>query len=133
MSCPLCEAANQTFRLIKKSDLAFCTVNHEPLNSGHVMVLPIRHVTTLCELSADESKDIFLLIHEIKEKINELFEHSAIIEMNTGEHGSQEHLHFHILPSKGGLRRLVSKYEEVSFRERASEEKLQAMKQKLIE
>ncbi|PIZ78824.1 MAG: hypothetical protein COY02_04030 [Parcubacteria group bacterium CG_4_10_14_0_2_um_filter_41_6] len=131
MKCPLCQIINQTYRVIKKNKTAFCAVNLEALNSGHVMVLPKRHVADLAKLTAQEAKDLLDLTSAMFKKINKIFKHDAILFMNTKSHSSQKHVHFHILPSRAGLREFMAKYDGVPFKQKKSKQELTCIKEKL--
>jgi histidine triad (HIT) family protein len=131
MVCEMCNALKEEYRLVKESEFSFCIINIEPLKKGHVMVLPKRHVNNLDDLNPNESKDILNLCAELKDKIKEKYEEDALIMLNTGKHSSQEHIHFHIWPSKGMLRDLVSSFEGIPKRIRATKEELQKMKEEL--
>ena len=61
----------------KKGDVAFgtlTTIHESPLKFGHLMVMPKRHVTqtTMNELTPDESHDLFYLLNEIQEVVENL-------------------------------------------------------------
>ncbi|MGV8168502.1 MAG: HIT family protein [Candidatus Nanoarchaeia archaeon] len=131
MTCELCEALNEKYRLVKETNLSFCIVNREPMKPGHVMILPKRHVPEIDLLSPEEAADILNLCVRMKEKIKKKYGEDPLILLNTGKHRSQEHLHFHIWPSQGMIRDLVSNYEKVPGRKKASEEELEKLKKAL--
>lgn len=133
MSCELCEAINEEYRLIYKDDLVFCTVCKGPLKKGHVIVLPKRHVEKLGDLSSEESKRLFETIDKLKTAIENKYNESAIIHINSGIHSTQKHLHIHILPTKRGLRPMVSSYEGVPERLDISEEEMAEIKKDILE
>lgn len=82
------------------------------------MVMPKRHVTqtTMNELTPEESHDLFCLLNDIQEVVENLWEDSAVILKNNGKHITQAHLHFHVFPSKWYLRNLVWEYENIPER-----------------
>jgi len=131
MACEMYAALNEKYRLVKESELSFCIINIEPLKKGHVMVLPKRHVTNLNDLQPDEAKNLLNLCAELKDKVKEKYSQDALIMLNTGKHSSQEHIHFHIWPSLGGIRDLVASLEGVPKRVVATKDKLQNMKKEL--
>ena len=64
----------------------------------------------------------------IKNKFNE----NTIIHINKGKHGSQKHIHLHIVPSKGNLRQLISKFENIPERKDIPEEDMNKIKNKIL-
>ncbi|MFA6074104.1 MAG: HIT family protein [Candidatus Woesearchaeota archaeon] len=131
MTCELCIALTEKHRLVGESELSFCIINIEPLKPGHVLILPKRHVVELKNLTSKEAKDLLVLCQKFKDKINKTYGEDSLILLNTGKHSSQKHLHFHIWPSKGDLRALVSGYENIPRLVRASKIELEKMKKEL--
>jgi len=134
INCPLCDSINQKYRLIKKTKHSFCIICKSPLKDGHVMVLPKRHVTQTefsC-LTPEESKDLLSLMEEMQNHIHKIYDENTIIVKNGEGNSTQAHLHFHILPSKNGLRDFLSKLEGVPHRKDISTEKYIKIKEKLL-
>jgi len=129
MKCPFCDNIEKQ-QTICKNKHAMCIVNWEPFNKGHVMVIPIRHITSLKDFSEKEAKSMFDLMDKILNIIKNEFEHDPLIGLNHGSWATQEHIHFHVFPTKGGLRHLMSTFDkEVPFRKRADSNELDEMKQ----
>ena len=124
----MCDALHQDYRIIERNDYCFSIVNAFPLKDGHLMVLPRRHVIEMAELSEIESKSMFEMMNVVYLKLEKRYLEGVVLFKNGRGHLSQEHLHFHLLPSKVGLRKLVSSYEAVPFKERASEERLREIR-----
>jgi len=103
----------------------------EPLKDGHLMVLPKKHVTSLEDLEPQEAHAILKLLGRLGKTISEVYDEDPIIFMNLGHHGTQPHIHFHILPSKGGLRHLFSEYEKMPFRKKATAKELKFIGDKI--
>ncbi len=129
MKCPLCDLTNQ--KVIYKDNDCCCIVNIEPLKEGHLMVLPIRHITDMADLGKIESQKIFALLSRMSKIISKIYKKDPIIFMNLGKYSTQPHIHFHILPSKGGLRGLFSKFEKIPHRKAASQEELERIAKKI--
>lgn len=129
--CELCNAINEKYRLIKRTKNCFCIVTKAPLKEGHIMILPIRHVETFSDLTPEEAKEIFVLMDEIGNIIKSKFGEDIITHINKGKHSTQNHIHIHIVPSKGGLRELVSNLENIPLREDKSEEEMKKIKDKI--
>ena len=131
-SCELCLAVGEEYRFIAGNRDAFCVVCKAPLLSGHVLVMPKKHVLSLSELSEEERSNFVLLMEEMKKRVREKMNRDVIVVQNTGKHSSQEHVHFHILPTKAGLRELFAPYHSVPIRDDVSEIEMQKMRNKLI-
>ncbi|MDI6767088.1 MAG: HIT domain-containing protein [Bacteroidota bacterium] len=108
--CILCTAyqANEDEErlLVNRGKYAFVVMNLYPYNSGHVMVVPYRHLATFNDLSEEELLEIMNLI---KKMINALqtisnpdgFNVGANIGRSAGA-GIDQHIHFHVVPRWGG-------------------------------
>lgn len=130
MKCPFCKI--EIHELILEEKNCFCIVNYEPLKDGHVMVLPKRHIDNLSNLKPIEARDLLSMVNQISEAVSRSYKKSPVIFMNTGTHCTQSHLHFHILPSNGGLRDLFGSYENIPGRTKASKAVLKKTSQKII-
>ena len=128
MKCELCNALNEAYRFICEDDLSFCVIAKCPLKPGHVMILPKRHVVKKEELTEKESRSLFLMISKLEKVIKKAYNEDPIMHINTGLHNSQLHFHIHLLPSKGALRALVSKYENIPERESIPDEESEKIK-----
>ncbi|MBC8495195.1 HIT family protein [archaeon] len=119
MDCELCKAINETDRIIFETELSFCIIPKWPLKTGHVMVLPKRHVVDWSELNKEEAKDLIDLIDKMKFTLLKGFEEDCLILNHAGKLRSQQHLHAHIVPSKKAMRDFflltenIPKYEDV--------------------
>ena len=131
MTCELCKALGEDYRLVCKTEFSFSIVIIEPLKPGHILILPIRHIESLEELNAAETKDLFNLINKMKLTLSKDCSEDPILFMNFGSHATQPHLHFQMLPSKGNIRDLASSFENIPKRVRISEEKLRIMRDKI--
>ena len=127
--CPLCDLSKQ--EVVYEDDHCFCTVILEPLKDGHLMILPKRHVINLEDLKPEESQSILELLTRLSKIIPEIYSEDPIIFMNLGKHSTQPHTHFHILPSKGGLRDLFSNLEKIPKRVKATPEELRKISKKI--
>ena len=132
MDCELCKAKDEEYRLVLKDQHAFSVVILEPLKNFHFMVIPIRHVTSLGDLTKEESKSIFYFLDKLECAILKASGESPIVGIHRGDHPTQPHIHIHILPSKGDLRSLISSFEKVKFRERAEKQKLSEIKHEIL-
>ena len=129
MSCPLCDLSNQ--EIVYQDDYCYGVVILEPLKDGHLMILPKRHVTDLSNLNSNETKAIFTLLGRLEKAIQQEYREDPIIFMNRGKWSTQPHIHFHILPSKGGLRHLFAGFEKIPFRTKATAKEMKAIGDKI--
>ena len=132
MKCDLCETINEEQSVIKKGKTSFCVIVKAPLKEGHVMILPVKHIENYSELSEEESKEIFELIEEMVNLLKSRFEEDVIIHINRGKHSSQNHIHIHLVPSKGQLRELVSEFEGIPKRVIISKEEMRKIRDKIL-
>ncbi len=115
MDCDLCNAINEEDNLIFSNNHVFCVICKWPLKDGHVIVLPKRHVKLLDELDEIESMELLRGVEMMKKVLKEIYGRDTIVFQNSGRHSSQEHIHLHVLPSKGDLRKMVSKFEGIDL------------------
>ncbi len=76
-----------------------------PLARGHVLVIPKRHAPLLEDLSTDEARHLFGIIHLLSPRARDAVGASATtIAINNGRASGQEvpHLHIHIVPRAEG-------------------------------
>jgi len=82
--------------------LAFVVMNLYPYTSGHLLVVPCRHVSQWEELSAEEKLDILKLLDLSVNVLKEYLKPEGFnIGMNIGAAagaGIASHLHLHIVP-----------------------------------
>ena len=105
--CVFCAAAKSEISFeslcIYKSQHSMVVLNKYPYNSGHTLVLPLRHVGDLIDLSEEEYTDLSetkLLTLKVLKKVYDSSQ-GFNIGMNHGKiagAGIPEHLHWHIIP-----------------------------------
>ena len=82
--------------------LCYVIMNKYPYISGHLMVVPNRHVAQLENLSEKEGTDIFLLIQKTIKILKKALKPQGInVGLNLGKSagaGITKHLHYHIVP-----------------------------------
>ena len=80
----------------------FVTLNKYPYNAGHLMVIPVKHIAQLNELSDAELTEHFRLVNKCtKVLIDRLKPQGFNIGLNLGEAagaGIKDHLHTHVVP-----------------------------------
>ena len=81
---------------------AYVILNRYPYNTGHLMVIPRRHVATLSGLTTEELHEIADLTQRSEIVLREAYEPGGInVGLNLGKPsggGIQHHLHVHLVP-----------------------------------
>ncbi len=104
-ACPFCDAltADEGRELIvDEGPTCFVILNLYPYNSGHLMVVPRRHVGTLAALDAVELSEMATSTRRAEMALTEAYEPQGInLGMNLGRPagaGILDHLHIHLVP-----------------------------------
>ena len=100
--CSLLDKSSDSLDLeIFRSDFSAVSLNLYPYNSGHLMIYPIRHVESICDLSDDEAMDIHRLSVKSIRILSNILEPTGFnVGYNIGENSgaSIKHLHLHVVP-----------------------------------
>jgi ATP adenylyltransferase len=100
--CVFCGAAAADPLVVARGTAAFVILNLYPYNSGHLMVVPVRHVASLAELSSEELRELMLLVQRAEMAITEVYGPQGInVGLNLGRAagaGIADHLHVHLVP-----------------------------------
>jgi ATP adenylyltransferase len=107
--CPFCAVPSESDEdglIVKRGERVYAVLNLYPYNSGHLMVVPYRHVADYTELDAEETAGLALLT---KQAMTALRAASAAQGFNIGMNqggvagaGIAAHLHQHVVPRWGG-------------------------------
>jgi ATP adenylyltransferase len=108
--CVFCNAAKHEISFdtlcVYKTKHAMVVLNKFPYNSGHVLVLPVRHCGDLLKLSDAEFTDVQNTIRHTMAAINSIYQPGGInLGLNHGAvagAGIPEHLHYHMIPRWAG-------------------------------
>jgi len=104
-------------QVIAENDLALAFYDKFPVNHGHVLIIPKRHVETYFDASREEQEAINRLLTEVKAIVDREFHPAGYnIGVNVGSAGGQTifHLHMHLIPRymgdvpdpRGGVRKI---------------------------
>lgn len=88
-----------------RSLLSLAFVNKKPVVPGHVLVIPVRKVDRLKDLSPEEVADLFLVVQKVAKFIEEYHgSTSTTVSIQDGPEAGQSipHVHVHILPRRKG-------------------------------
>lgn len=107
--CIFCEAVRKPddeSLILYRGNHSYIIMNLYPYNTGHVMVVPYRHVPTLEDLDENEMLEIMLLVKAALKAIRRVYNpHGFNIGVNLGRvagAGVEEHVHIHIVPRWNG-------------------------------
>ncbi len=82
--------------------LAFVILNRFPYQSGHLLVIPLRHTDDFADLRPDELAELSTLLQESVRALKSLYHAEGVnIGMNLGHcagAGIQDHIHWHAVP-----------------------------------
>ena len=92
--------------ILFRSERAYVLMNLYPYNSGHVMVVPRRHLADLAQLDGEERLAIMNLLVDTLEVLKlEMTPDGANLGVNLGQAGGAgvpDHLHIHCVPRWNG-------------------------------
>ena len=112
--CPFCHPEESIIR----NTLAYVRPDKYPVNPGHVLVIPYRHVANYFDATADEREAILSLLDQAKAWLDR--DHAPAgynVGVNVGAAAGQTimHLHVHLIPRypgdvadpRGGVRGVI--------------------------
>ena len=92
--------------VVYRGRFVFVMLNRYPYASGHLMVIPYRHVTDITELTPDESAELMSVTQLACRVLREASHPQGInIGINLGEAagaGIRDHMHLHVVPRGNG-------------------------------
>jgi ATP adenylyltransferase len=105
--CALAEAPmDEASGVVDRDDTSFVVLNAFPYGSGHVLVLPKRHVAAIDELDEAESAGLWRATTRALRAVTAAYQpDGANLGANLGRAagaGIPGHLHLHVLPRWGG-------------------------------
>ena len=108
--CIFCEKwradADAENLVLFRGEECFAILNLFPYNNGHLMVVPVRHVADIVDLTASEQIEMFRLTQRMVCVLRETMSpHGFNIGFNLGRAagaGIADHLHLHVVPRWSG-------------------------------
>ena len=112
--CPFCGKPE----MVIENELAFAHYDSYPVNAGHCLIIPRRHVAEYFQATAEEKASIWALVDEMKIIIDREYSPDGYnIGVNIGETAGQSvpHIHIHMIPRyrgdvenpRGGVRGVI--------------------------
>lgn len=116
---------------------SYIIMNLYPYNSGHLMIVPYMHASSLNELDAETRIDCINMINTGCEILSKaLFPHGFNIGANIGRvagAGIEDHVHFHIVPRWNGDTNFMPVLNEVKLISEYMDETYEKLKNALRE
>jgi len=114
MTCPFCEPHAELFG----NALAYVKSDEFPVSSGHVLIIPRRHVSSWFDLTKEEHAAAADLLSKTKQYLDVAYSPDGYnIGVNCGEAAGQTimHAHLHVIPRytgdvsnpRGGIRAVI--------------------------
>ncbi len=108
--CVFCQLAHEPVHdssgVLLATEYSFVVLNAYPYGSGHLLVLPLRHVGDLDDLSDDEYYDFMRTLRVVTRALSRAYGPDGMnVGMNLGRAGGAgipKHLHAHALPRWDG-------------------------------
>jgi len=100
--CDLPSRSDQEALILYRGKYSYIALNAYPYNSGHLMVIPYRHVPSLEDLSSEELKELVDLVVKSIKALRESFSPDGFnVGLNIGRAagaGVEDHVHVHVVP-----------------------------------
>jgi len=104
--CRPCDDGEQARLIVARGRHAYVIINLYPYNSGHLMVVPTRHVPSLAATTAEERAEMMELTRRAEMALQEIYApHGLNVGINLGRAagaGVIDHLHIHLVPRWNG-------------------------------
>ncbi len=105
IECVFCAQSKNDERVTKLSvfedDFLMVVLNIFPYNTGHLMVVPKKHVNSLVELNDEERNRLFAMVQRVEEIQREVKDPAGInVGINFGKAAGEsiQHLHVQVVP-----------------------------------
>jgi len=96
------DARDEETLIVFRGEHNFVVLNRFPYTSGHLMIVPYRHVADLAGLTDDAANELIALTRAAERHIRWLYHPDGLnLGMNIGESagaGVAGHIHMHVLP-----------------------------------
>jgi ATP adenylyltransferase len=107
--CPFCRVpsgSDESGLIVARGELAYVVLNLYPYNSGHLMIVPYRHVADYVDLNAAEVAEVGEYTQRALRTLSAaMAPHGFNVGLNQGSAagaGIAAHLHQHVVPRWGG-------------------------------
>jgi ATP adenylyltransferase len=104
--------------LLAETALSLAFLDAFPVSQGHALIIPKRHIESVCHMTKQEYADAFDLIKTVKDTLKAKFNPDGFnVGVNCGDAAGQTvfHAHIHLIPRyygdvqnpKGGVRNII--------------------------
>ncbi|GAB6065777.1 HIT domain-containing protein [Aquifex pyrophilus] len=110
--CFLCHALRQPperwreVLLVHRGKNAFVILNKYPYNTGHLMIVPVKHTGNYTEIDEETALEMHELLKAVLEALKKEYKpHGFNVGYNFGRSagaGLEEHIHLHVVPRWNG-------------------------------
>lgn len=104
--CDFCKALQKREQgIVLATEHFFLKLDNFPVNEGHALIIPKRHVSDFFGLNIDEWEDLPCIVRRAKGYLDEVFHPDGYnIGINCGEAAGQTifHCHIHLIPRYNG-------------------------------
>jgi ATP adenylyltransferase len=112
-TCVFCDDSESRESLtLARGRFSYVVLNLYPYNSGHLMVVPDRHIGTLAAATADELSEMMTFVRDAEVALTEAYAPQGInVGMNLGRPagaGIADHVHVHLVPRWTGDTSFIS-------------------------
>lgn len=116
--CIFCKDSIRDKRLVlHEGTLCYVIMNKYPYNSGHILIVPFRHISDIEDMSREETMEMIDLMDRSVRIMKEVMHPEGFnIGMNVGKAGGagvESHLHLHVVPRWPGDTNFVTVLGEV--------------------
>jgi small GTP-binding protein len=97
--CPFCSDLRD--KTIYETDKTMAVLSATCVRKGHTLIIPKRHVQSICELGKDEQRDFFETLSLVREKLSNLGVSEILVYSKDGpsKNKTVDHAHFHLIPN----------------------------------
>jgi ATP adenylyltransferase len=108
--CVFCNAAKKPANFetlcVKKTKYSMIVLNKFPYNSGHLLVIPLKHAADITDLNKEEFEDLHLLLKDAVTGLKQVYQPGGLnVGLNLGAvagAGIPDHVHYHVIPRWAG-------------------------------
>jgi diadenosine tetraphosphate (Ap4A) HIT family hydrolase len=116
-NCPFCNPTTDRVILLE-SEFAFAIFDKYPVNEGHALIIPKKHLANYFDLPMAEQTACWALVNQVKEIVAKQYNPAGFnVGINVGETAGQtvHHVHIHLIPRyegdvedpRGGVRGVI--------------------------
>ena len=119
MDCIFCKIVSNEIPSVKvyEDDRVFAFMDINPLNDGHILIIPKAHAATIYEITEADFLAVTSATHKLAAAVKKALNPEGINLMQLNERAANQvvpHLHIHIVPRWSGDGLTICKWEMVA-------------------